>query len=264
MCRAFARTGFDLVHFLFLSMISGKRTTGSMLGWILPALSPVLILAAAMARSATPAVLAHLPDQAVDQTGAQTDDQTDALIQRLARPAPARIAFTEVRLSPLLKQPLIVAGELGYAGPTSLDRRVTQPYRESTAIRGESVRVEREGERPRSFALQRAPELRGLLHGFSALLSGDAAGLRRSFSITSQISSDQAWAIAMTPLDAKARRRVQQLIVVGRGNEPSCLTLTTADNGASVMLLGNAARASIPAQATVEQLAALCREEAPS
>ena len=87
----------------------------------------------------------------------------DALIGRLAKPAPATIAFREVRFSPLVDEPLIVAGELGYAGPTSLDRRVTQPYRETVSIRGESVRVEREGEPTRSFGLNRAPELRGLL-----------------------------------------------------------------------------------------------------
>jgi len=36
-----------------------------------------------------------------------------ALIQRLAKPAPAIIDFTEVRFSTLLKQPLIVSGTLG-------------------------------------------------------------------------------------------------------------------------------------------------------
>ena len=50
-----------------------------------------------------------------------------------------------------------MSGELGYSGPTSLDRRVLQPYREHTTIRGESVRVEREGEPARSFALSARP-----------------------------------------------------------------------------------------------------------
>src|SRR5215204_5100124 len=65
-----------------------------------------------------------------------------ALIGRLAKPAPATVAFREVRFSTLVNEPLIVAGELVYTDATSLDRRVTQPYRETVAIRGESVRVE--------------------------------------------------------------------------------------------------------------------------
>jgi hypothetical protein len=51
-------------------------------------------------------------------------DATDALIQRLARPAPARVTFTEVRFSRLLRAPLIVTGQLSYDGPQSLQRQV--------------------------------------------------------------------------------------------------------------------------------------------
>lgn len=169
------------------------------------------------------------------------------------------MAFAEVRFSSLLQKPLIVSGELGYTGPDNLDRQVTQPYREHTAIRGESVRVEREGEPVRSFALKRAPELRGLLAGFSALLAGDAASLRRSFTIESQATTE-GWSIAMTPIDLRARKRVKQLVAVGHANEPRCFTLTTADGGVSVMLLGAAASEPIPAQATIEQLNMLCRQ----
>jgi hypothetical protein len=218
--------------------------------WIRPALL-ALVLSPQATWPATP------------EAGGQNNvsgDQTDQLIRRLARPPPATIAFTEVRFSPLLRRPLIVSGELGYAGPVDLDRRVTQPYREYTAIRGESVRVEREGEPVRTFALKRAPELRGLLSGFSALLTGDATSLRRSFNIDSQIAADDAWAITMTPVDAKARRRVTQLSAVGSDNEPRCFTLSTADGGTSVMLLGDAASQSIPDQATAEQLDALCKK----
>src|SRR5215213_748413 len=118
----------------------------------------------------------------------------DALIGRLAKPAPASIAFREVRFSPLVDEPLIVAGELGYAGPTSLDRRVTDPYRETIAIRGESVRVEREGEPTRSFGLNRAPELRGLLSGFTGLLAGDPVAIKRNFRIEAS-GTDDAWTL---------------------------------------------------------------------
>jgi len=164
-----------------------------------------------------------------------------------------------VRLSPLLQKPLIVSGELGYSGPASLDRRVTQPYRELTTIRGESVRVEREGQPVRSFALKRAPELRGLLNGFSSLLNGDASGLRSNFGIDATLAADGAWNITMKPLDVKAQRRVKQLDAIGHENEPHCFTLTTADSGVSVMLLGSTSQQSIQEQATVEQLDALCR-----
>ena len=180
----------------------------------------------------------------------------DALIARLARPAPASIAFTEVRVSPLLREPLVVSGELEFAGPGSLDRHVRKPYREDTAIRGESVRVEREGEQSRSFALKRAPELRGLLTGFSSLLTGDAPGLKRSFDVQAQ-GTEQSWTLQLVPLDARARKRLQKLEIVGHDATPRCFSLLNGDGGASVMVLGEPA-ASVPEKVTLESLQELC------
>ncbi|MBL8267656.1 LolA-related protein [Steroidobacter sp.] len=183
--------------------------------------------------------------------------EQDALIARLAKPAPATIAFTEVRFSKLLRAPLIVAGDLGYSGPESLDRRVTTPYREHTAIRGESVKVERDGEKPRSFALKHAPELRGLLSGFSAMLSGDAASLRKTFEVD-MTGNDDAWTLKLTPLDSKARRRLQLIEVNGRQSEPRCFSMTTADGASSVLLLGNATMEPVLPEVTLVALQRRC------
>lgn len=192
------------------------------------------------------------------QNDASADDgNADALIARLAKPAPATISFTEVRFSKLLRAPLIVSGDLGYSGPDSLDRRVTTPYREHTAIRGESVKVERDGEKPRSFALKHAPELRGLLSGFSAMLSGDAASLRQTFDVA-LTGDDDAWHLKLTPTDTKARRRLQQIEVDGHQSEPRCFSMTTADGASSVLLLGDTAREPVPADVTLVALQRRC------
>jgi hypothetical protein len=186
--------------------------------------------------------------------------EPQALISRLAKPAPASVAFKEARFSPLLREPLVVAGELSYSGPTSLERRVIQPYRETTQIRGESVQVEREGEPRRSFALKRAPELRGLLNGFSGLLAGNAAAIKRSFDAKVSGTED-SWSLELTPLDAKARRRLQQIVVDGRADSPSCFTMLTADGGASVLLLGATAQRDLPQPTTLDALKQMCRAE---
>jgi Outer membrane lipoprotein carrier protein LolA-like len=210
----------------------------------------------ALLRSIVPALLAVL---ILSGTASPAPDP-DQLIARLAKPAPASIAFREVRFSPLLQEPLIVAGNLGYTGPANLDRQVLQPYRETTEIRGESVRVAREGEPQRSFALNRAPELRGLLNGFTALLAGDAAAIKRSFSIGTS-STGNAWTLELTPLQAKARRRLRQIVVTGEADEPRCFTLLNTDGGASFLLLGEAAGIELPQLVTVDSVQQLCRPE---
>ena len=105
------------------------------------------------------------------------------MLARIARPPPERTAFVEWRQSALLDAPLRVAGELEYRGPGALSRRVDSPWREHTTIEGERVTVVREGERERRFSLRRAPELRGMLASFGALLAGDVATLRRHFAV---------------------------------------------------------------------------------
>ena len=150
-----------------------------------------------------------------------------------------------------------MAGELGYSGATSLDRRVTTPYSEHTAIRGESVKVEREGEKPRSFALKHAPELRGLLSGFSAMLSGDASALRQNFAV--QMSGDQnVWRLELTPTAAKAKRRLERIDITGRGDQPRCFSMLTADGASSVLLLGEVAGETVPKNVTLPSLLERC------
>lgn len=179
------------------------------------------------------------------------------LVKRLAKPAPAAIDFAEVRFSPLLENPLIVSGELRYAGPASLDRRVKAPYEEETQIRGDSVRVLRAGESVRSFALRRAPELRGLLTGFSALLAGDTAALEREFQIDAS-GTPERWTLLLTPHDARTRKRLEQIEVHGQDDAPRCLTLNTANDGLSVMLLGAAAQETPAPDVTREAVLARC------
>jgi hypothetical protein len=171
-------------------------------------------------------------------------DATD-LIRRLAKPAPATIEFVEVRFSPLLKEPVKVAGQLGYEGPTSLDRRVEAPYRETTEIRGESVRVQREGEPVRSFALKRAPELRALLGSFAALLAGDPTAVGKSFTIAAQ-GDDKRWHLSLQPIDAQTRKRLKSIDVAGAGTTPRCFSLASGDGATSYMLLGDASHAKLP------------------
>jgi hypothetical protein len=182
------------------------------------------------------------------------------LIAGLARRAPTSIAFAEVRFSSLLREPLIVSGELSYHGPSNLERRVTQPYRETTAIRGDSVSVEREGEELRTFALQRAPELEGFLGAFGSLLAGDAPALMEAFAVTAS-GDDAAWKLELTPLDSRARRRLQAIVIQGSGTEPRCFATLDTQGGGSVMLVGAAAAVPVPAAASLDGLVAQCGTE---
>jgi len=183
----------------------------------------------------------------------------ERLIDRLARTAPASVGFVEARYSPLLRQPIVVSGELAYLGPTSLDRDVTAPYREHTAIRDGSVSIEREGEQPRTFALRRAPELRGLVAGFAGVFAGDSAAVKRSFTIDARGAED-AWTLELTPLDPGTQRRVSRILVTGAADEPRCLMVFGEREATTVTLLG-AARLDLRPDVPLAHLLDHCRAE---
>ena len=203
------------------------------------------------------AALSALACLAVATASAAPDART--LVGRIAREAPSSTAFTEARFSKLLRQPLVVSGELAYLGAGSLDRRVTSPFREMTTIRGNTVRIEREGEDARSFALGRVPELEGFLTAFGALLAGDSAALERTFAIAANGDEAGKWTLELTPLDERVRRRVIAIRIYGSGDELDCVATSDTQETGSVMMLGGRPPAAISPASSFDDLIAHCR-----
>lgn len=187
------------------------------------------------------------------------DPDVDALLTRLARPAPDSTSFVEVRYSSLLKQPLVVSGRLEHRADGSLARRVEWPYQELTELQGENVSVERAGSRPRRFTLDRAPELRGMLAGFGAILQGDRQMLARYFSVTAR-GSDTRWEITLTPRVDKLKQRLSRIVVNGAGSRAQCFALEEPDGDESLMALGVAGPEALPASLDRDVLHAWCAD----
>ena len=196
---------------------------------------------------------------AVTVTVASAAPDSAALIARLARHAPASVSFAEVRFSSLLIEPLVVHGTLEYEGAGVLNRRVETPYRENTSIRDETVRVERDGESARTFALRRAPELRGFVTGMLGLLTGDSSLIDEHFSVVAS-GDDERWRLDLEPVDARLRERLSNIIVAGGADEPRCFVIVDTQGGTSVMLLGAAADLTLPAPIVLAELLGRCAE----
>src|SRR3970282_1508217 len=124
-------------------------------------------------------LLATLPLHAAPAEAAPVE--ADWILEKLARPAPMRTGFVELRGSPLLKAPLRIVGEYRRPRDGVLVRDVRAPYAEVTTITEGAVTIARAGKSPRTFALSRAPELAGLQARFGALLSGDRAQVAEEY-----------------------------------------------------------------------------------
>jgi len=191
-------------------------------------------------------------------TIARAAPEPAALIARLTRNPPASIAFAEVRFSSLLEEPLVVSGTLEYEGAGALRRQVESPYRESTVISGETVRVERDGE-TRTFALRRAPELRGFLTGMLGLLTGDSSLIDKHFSVMSSGDAER-WRLDLEPSDNRLRQRLSTIVVEGRADEPRCFVIVDTEGGTSVMMLGPLAESPLTSPIILAELMGRCAE----
>ena len=186
-----------------------------------------------------------------------TAPEAHALISSLARPAPARTPFAEARFMKVLEQPLVVSGELAWLGGDKLERRVDKPQQETATIADGEVTTQREGRKPRSFSLKRAPQLQVLLDSFVALLGGDAARLNQAFDVRHEAHAG-GWTLTLTPRDARVAKTIASIQIDGRGNEPRCMRMQEGDGDLAVDLLGELAT-HMPAAPTRDALSALCK-----
>jgi hypothetical protein len=171
--------------------------------------------------------------------------ELQSLLASLARPAPSSASFVEAHFSALLAQPLVVSGKLEYLGPGNLARTVESPYHERSEIKGGTATVERSGEPPRRFSLERAPQMQSLVASFAGLLSGNYAALERGFTL--DLHGDAShWLLGLVPRDPKARETIRSITVSGSDSQPLCLTTFQANDDTTILLLGPAAKAPRP------------------
>jgi hypothetical protein len=179
------------------------------------------------------------------------------ILQRLARPAPTRTPFLELRESPLLKAPLRVSGEYVRPDDDTLVRRVASPYVERTTIRDGQVAIERDG-RVRRFALSRAPELAGLQAGFGALLAGDRAMIERHYAIEATGPRGD-WMLRLVPKDAALGAKLRDIVLYGHGAELRCIETRPVEGALQRTLVAGTAQAAHGTD-DAAALAALCRD----
>ena len=182
------------------------------------------------------------------------------MITALGRPAPARSAFAEARFMKVLSEPLVTSGQLAWLGGDKLERRVDKPKSETFTIADGEVTQQRQGRSARHFSLKRAPQLKGLLDSFVAVLSGDAARLSQDFQVTHLGEPSGLWTLFLAPRDPRVAKTVASIRIAGKGDTARCMAMAEPDGDMSIDLLGPLA-AQMPAAPTRDALDRLCRGE---
>jgi hypothetical protein len=167
--------------------------------------------------------------------------------------------FVEYRFSHLLKKPLRSSGTLEYRANGVLARHVESPYRESTEVEGDMVRIARDGKPERTISLARAPQLRVLLGSFRALLEGRLAPLGQDFELTLEEQAAH-WTLTLRPREPRLAKHVERIDVFGSGDRPGCVEALEPDGDGALTLLSDLRATALETSSmTRAELERICR-----
>lgn len=146
------------------------------------------------------------------------------LMAELARVKSATASFTERRSLHLLKTPLISTGTLDYVAPDRLEKITRTPTPGRFVLDGNRVTMTTGPDhQTRSFSLDQAPEIAGLIEGIRATLAGDLPLLKRLYHV--RLAGDAAhWQLTLKPGQQRLARLVTEIRIAGTGDR-----ITTID-----------------------------------
>ena len=111
--------------------------------------------------------------------------RSSALVALLKEQREPSMAFEEATYSSLLTEPLIVRGLLRFTPPATMEKAITDPFRERYVIEGDRVLFESERKGiKRTISLEDYPALRSFVDAFRASFTGDAVQLQKVYAVT--------------------------------------------------------------------------------
>lgn len=142
------------------------------------------------------------------------------VMSALARQRSGTARFREERHFRHLTAPIILTGTLSYTEAGRLVKSVETPRKERLVIEGDTMTIHGPGnEPPRTALLSDFPALAGTIIALRAILSGDAATLRRHFTLSmSGVVHD--WRVTLVPKPGPVRERIARIIVNGTAGSP--------------------------------------------
>lgn len=167
----------------------------------------------------------------------------DALVALLREQREPSMRFEEATYSSLLTEPLKVRGLLRFTPPATMEKAITEPFRERYVIEGERVLFESERKGiKRTIALEDYPALRSFVEAFRASFTGDAAKLQQVYEVTIDGTRHQ-WTLLLRPRETAGQSMVDYILFAGSEGRVATIAIRSPDGDRSVMtLLHGAAR----------------------
>ncbi len=165
----------------------------------------------------------------------------EALVTLLKEQREPSMAFEEATYSSLLTEPLTVKGLLRFTPPATMEKAITEPFRERYVIEGERVLFESERKGiKRTISLEDYPALRSFVEAFRASFTGDAVQLQKVYAVTLDGTRRQ-WTLLLRPREAAGQSMVDYILFTGSEGRVATIAIRSPDGDRSVMTLRHGA-----------------------
>ncbi|HJL05841.1 MAG TPA: outer membrane lipoprotein carrier protein LolA [Polyangiaceae bacterium LLY-WYZ-15_(1-7)] len=124
--------------------------------------------------------------------------------------------FREEKRVALLAVPLRSEGEIHFAPPGRLLRRVTSPTPSAALIEDGRLTMTANGER-QEIDLSSNPVVAGFVSSFRHVLAGDRAALEETYRIGYAREDDGGWELTLRPKGAPLDQFLERMVMRGRG-----------------------------------------------
>jgi outer membrane lipoprotein-sorting protein len=140
--------------------------------------------------------------------------------------------FTEEKRMAMLAVPLTTEGEILFAPPDRLLRKVTSPTRSTALLVGDHLPLDAGGRRQEMDLSQNAV-VEGFVDTFRHVLAGDQAALERTYRVSFE-ATDGGWRLTLRPRTRALRRFLRDMVLEGDGSSLRTMTMNEANGDISV------------------------------
>jgi len=161
----------------------------------------------------------------------------DLLVRLLKDQREPSVAFEEVTYSSVLTEPLKSRGLLRFTPPSTMEKVITDPFRERYVIEGDQVTFESERKQmKRTISLEDVPALRSFVDAFLATFTGDASTLQKAYEVTIGGTRGK-WTLLLRPRGTTGGSLVDYILFTGSEGRVGRIAIRSPDGDRSVMTL---------------------------
>jgi hypothetical protein len=149
----------------------------------------------------------------------------ERLLTAFSRMPGLHARFTEEKRMAMLAVPLRTEGEIFFAPPDHLVRRVTAPTPSTALLEGDRLTLA-QGARREVIDLSANAVVEGFVDTFRHVLAGDRGALERTYRIAFE-EREGAWKLTLAPKTEALRRFLREMVLEGEG--PALRTMRMAE-----------------------------------